>query len=226
MRLLESLPLLGLCLALGSACENEAPAPVYTLRVTALDGDERPLPGVAISFNKQPAGSTGPDGSFTQQRKGAEGTRLAGHAECPEGYVAPAPDFVITLSQIRGLGSNQNAPLLQTVSCKPMRREGVVLIKTAQPGISIVVDGAPTTQTDALGYAYVYVQRAPGGQVDVLLDTATQPKLQPQSPSRRFQFKDADEIFEFDQPFAVEKPKPKPKKRKVEPPKKHVPQRL
>jgi hypothetical protein len=209
------------------ACEQAAPPPVYTLRILAVDRDDRPMSGVTVALGKQPAGVTGPDGTVTVQKTGAEGTRVAGHIECPEGFTSEAPDFVITLSQIRGLNSKEVAPLLQTVSCKPTRHEGVILVKATHPGISVVVDGTPTTQTDTLGFAYVYVQKDPTGAVDIVLDTTAQPKLQPQSPSRKFQFKGDDEIFEFEQPFVEEKEKPKKKPRRAPaPPKKHIPQRL
>lgn len=217
---------LGACLGGVLACNNEEPPPVYTVRITAVDRDERPLPGVSVSFGKVPAGQTGPDGVLALQRTGAEGTRLVGHIDCPQGFTSDAPDFTITLSQIRGLGSAKAAPLLQTVSCKPLRHEGVVLIKTQQPGITVVVDGAPSVQTDALGYAYVYFQRPDDGQIDVLLDTSAQPKLQPQNPSRRFQLQKDDEIFEYEQLFVLEKPKPVKRHRPKAPPPKHIPQRL
>ena len=218
-----------LCAVLAAACEKPAPPPTHVLRITVLDRDELPMAGADVQLNKQSAGVTGADGVVTANKTGVEGTRVSGHVDCPEGFVSDAPDFVMTLSQIRGLSSREVAPLLQTVKCKPVRHEGVVLIKTAQPGISVVVDGTPSTQTDALGFAYVYLQKPNDGQVDIVLDTTTLPKLQPQSPSRRFQFKADDEIFEFDQMFVEEKPKPKKKKRVAAPkapPPRHVPQRL
>jgi hypothetical protein len=221
--------LMGVSLSLGTGCEQSAPPPVYVIRVTALDRDERPLAGVSVSLNKQPTGLTGPDGVLTLQQQGVEGARLNGHIDCPVGLISDAPDFTVTLSQVRGLGSKEMAPLVQTVSCRPIQQEGVIVVKSGQSGLPVVVDGTPTMYTDALGLAYVYVQRKPDGHVEVQLDTSANPKLIPQNPSRRFQFKGDDEIFEFEQPIVLEKEKPKKvvkRKAPPPPPPKHIPQRL
>ncbi|MFO0681746.1 MAG: hypothetical protein U0234_06835 [Sandaracinus sp.] len=198
-------------LALGgalSACEDPGPPPVFPITFLAQADPGVPLPGVQIRLAGAEPTVTGADGSVRMELSGVEGTPVSVAATCPEGH-RPAPALApIVLRTTYGVGGAPAPGLRVSISCPPMTRHGVVVIRAGgagqatRAGLPVMIEGREVARTDASGVAHVSLEMAPGQSFRVLLATATaSPTLRPQDPELTFVFPDSDEIFAFDERF-------------------------
>jgi hypothetical protein len=178
-----------------------------------------PLAGVQISANGSPVpGTTGADGVLRIELSGAEGSSVAVSATCPAGHREPDPIAPLILRRVIDLATGGAAALQVSVTCRPLSRHGVVIVRAGgegpREGIPVLLDGREVSRTDRSGVAHVALDLPPGTAFSVQLATATvAPMLRPTDPTMPFTVPDHDEIFIFDRPFDTEVPPPAPRRR-------------
>lgn len=202
-----------LLLAIGAlaGCGEEAPPPRFPVTFSASSDPGVPLGEVQLTANGAPIGTTGADGSLHVDLTGPVGSPVQIGATCPEGHRPPTSLPLITLRHVVSLDPSTAARGLQvSIACPPMERHGVVVVRAggnqAQADVPVLIDGREVARTDSSGVAHVALDMQPGQTFQVLLATADHPLLRPQSPRQSFTFPDSDELFVFDQQFAVEEP--------------------
>ena len=211
-------------LALGmfgiAGCEDPPPPARYPVTFNAESDPGVVLPGVALNVAGAPQGQTGADGSLRIELTGDEGTAVPVSATCPTGYRDAAPLSPIVLRTTVGVGGAAAPGLRVTVSCLPVSRHGVVVVRArgdgtaTRAGLPVVIEGREVARTDTSGVAHVSLDMSPGQSFQIMLATATlSPMLRPQDPQMTFVFPDSDEIFVFDENFDEEVPAAAPRRR-------------
>jgi len=205
-----------------SGCGARPPEQAYDFVVRVTSGPERPVAGVTVFQGGQAVGVSGADGVIQLRTTGSEGQTLALRVACPEGHKSPTQQLSIAM---RRLGAGARAPEY-AAHCAPTMRTLVVVVRAENVG------GAPTAapagrdgrvplpalpirhlghevgKTDELGVAHVLLRTPPEESVELVLDTASQPRLRPQAPTARFEATAQDELHLFEQKFELE-PLPK-----------------
>lgn len=205
-----------------AACGDPPPPPRFPVTFTAVADPGEGLAGVQLTANGAPIGTTGADGRLHVDLTGPEGSPVQIGATCPEGHRPPTTLPLITLRHVISLDPTTAALGLQvSVACPPAQRHGVVVVRAggdqSHPNVPVLIDGREVARTDASGVAHVALDMQPGQSFQVLLATADFPNLRPQSPRQSFTFPDGDDLFVFDQQFAVEEP-PRARVRRRRPP--------
>jgi hypothetical protein len=201
------------------ACGEPPPPPVFPITFIAESDPGVALSGVTITVAGAPPAQTAADGTVRLELSGEQGTSVPVAATCPEGYRDASALSPIVLRTTVGVGGAPAPGLRVTVSCLPLTRQGVVVIRAGgtgtapRSGLPVMIEGREVARTDASGVAHVSLNMAPGQSFQVLLATATaSPMLRPQDPQLTFVFPDANEIFAFDENFDEETP-PEPVRR-------------
>lgn len=221
--------LLFVLLPLG-ACEEERPVPTHRVTFTARSDDE-PLAGVRIVADGRPLGETGEDGQLRVDLPGREGQAVAVSAQCPAGHRAPEQLPLLTLRTFRGLDpAAAERGIEMSIACPPAERTAAVVIRTGDDGadLPILMGGREVARTDESGVAHLVMQLRPHTSFRLQIDTSEEENLRPQNPGATFSVPDDDEIFLYDQPFQVERPRRRwrPRRREPEPATPMLPMRI
>ncbi|MEO8799715.1 MAG: hypothetical protein ABI551_17610 [Polyangiaceae bacterium] len=185
------------------------PPPPYSVIIHVDSDPGLALPGAVISRNAKDLAITGPDGNAMITMTGNDGETSDFAIRCPVDFTSPTAPLSVT---IRRLSSTGKAPEY-TASCPPNVRHVVVAVRAdGGPNLPIIYLGKAVGKTDSAGAAHLLLAMRPGDQFELALDTSAIERLQPPSPHRVFVVKDADDMQEFEQKFAL---RPLPPKRKV-----------
>jgi len=197
------------------ACEDPGPPPVFPITFVAEADPGVPLAGVTVAVAGAPPAQTGADGTVRLELSGDEGTSVPVSATCPVGHRPPPALSPIVLRTTVGVGGAPAPGFRVSISCLPMTRHGVVVIRAGgsgtapRAGLPVMIEGRQVAVTDSSGVAHVSLDMAPGQSFQVLLATATaSPMLRPQDPQLTFVFPDGNEIFAFDENFDEAAPPP------------------
>jgi hypothetical protein len=193
--------------AVGCAGVTLEPPPPPPFKVAfAVEGDPgSPIGGAIVQRNDRTLATTGADGRAELTLNGAEGETVDASVRCPDGHTSPTHPISIRLVRT----GDGRAPVFKVV-CPPTQRHVVVAVKAENgPNLPVVYLGKVITHTDASGAAHFAIEAPPGGQFQVMLDTADDKRLSPVSPTKPFTVGGTDDIFVFDQKFDVEKKKVK-----------------
>lgn len=198
------------------ACTSEPPSP-RVVRVTIYDDGARSLAGVAIEIDGVTATKSGADGSANISLAPRGPGRARIRVGCPASMRPAEPRYVPRVAK------GSTAKLELAFVCRPKLRKLLVVARApGAEGLTLRADGEPVGQVGADGTLHALIERAPGSDVRLLLDTGER-QLSPVRPTRELHVGDHDEIFVFDQPFApartrVRKPvvsRPPPEQPKV-----------
>ena len=195
----------GLTLALCVwGCAPRAPDFDYRF-ILRVEGDPgTPLAGAVVRLGALTAGISDTEGLVPLATHGSEGSALGLQVSCPDGYRSPDLPVSVLLRKV----AQPNRYPEYRVSCPPTRRALVVAVRAEHaPNLPIMRLGREVARTDATGSAHVLVESAPEDTVELTLDTSSNPRLRPRSPSARFRVGHADDIVVFNQSFELEKPK-------------------
>lgn len=203
------LRVLGIVAVVGASSSCAPPPPPPYSVIIHVDSDPGlPLPGAVIARNGKDLAKTGPDGNATITMSGNDGETSDFAIHCPADFTSPTAPISVT---IRRLSSTGRAPEY-TASCPPNVRHVVVAVRAdGGPNLPILYLGKAVGKTDSAGAAHLLLAMRPGDQFELALDTSAIERLLPPNPSRVFVVKDADDMQEFDQKFALRPLPPKPK---------------
>ena len=224
---------------LGGCPGDDAKTATYAVVVRATDDLGQPLADVQLSAEGVNLGATDASGQRAMSMPGAEGQRIDLVAQCPQSYTGPRERPAFLLKHVRDLnGGISDRPIEVNLTCDATNHVALVAVHTAHAGLPIMLRGQPVARTSEAGTAHVMLREAVGTSFQLTLDTADQPLLRPESPTRMFTVTQQDAFTVWDQPFELEKPAPKPKRRRRRvkrtpaepppppPPPKHIPERL
>jgi hypothetical protein len=194
------------CLAcFAGACATRPREQAYDFVVRVTSGPDRPVAAVTVFQGGQPVGVSGADGVIHLRTTGSEGQTLALRVACPEGHKSPVQQLSIVM---RRLGAGARAPEY-AAHCAPTMRTLVVVVRAENAAtLPIRHLGHEVGRTDETGVAHVLLRTPPEESVELVLDTASQPRLRPQAPTARFDATAQDELHVFEQKFELE-PLPK-----------------
>ncbi len=215
----RALPFIGLLTwAWLLGCGEEPSDPSFPITFTATSDPGVSLAAVQLTANGLPLGQTDASGVLHANLTGPLGSTVQVGVTCPEGHRPPASSPLLTLRHVESLDPTAAGLGLQvSIACTPLTRHGIVIVRAGgehpQAGLPVLIDGRELARTDTSGVAHVPLEMPAGQSFQVLLATADHPNLRPESPPRTFTFPDSDELFVFDQPFAVEESPPPTKHR-------------
>ncbi|MCL2778027.1 MAG: hypothetical protein FWD73_08480 [Polyangiaceae bacterium] len=195
-----------------SSCKDLDPPPPPPFRIgVKVEGDPgQPLGGATITRGSTTLASTGQDGRATFALVGADGDSTEVAITCPEGFQSPNKPTTIKFTRY---ADPKQVPEY-AISCPPSRRHIVVAIK-ADNGAHLPVKYLEkvVARTDGSGAAHFSLDAMPGENIIVALDTSNVRRIvaTQQNPSTSFRVHDIDEIFVWEQKFALAKPPPAPR---------------
>ncbi len=187
------------------AAKEKLPLEVQ-VKVTSDPG--KPLEGANVVFAGKTIATTDDTGTAKLTLTGNDGDSYEVTIKCPQKYVSPTKSTVIPLRRLEGSTPEYD------VSCPPATRTAVVAVR-AENGAFLPVKhlGRIVARTDGAGAATVLLKDIEADTpVELVLDTTEKGMevLRPQNPSSpAFLIKRSDEVFTFDQKFAIEPPKVK-----------------
>lgn len=158
--------------------------------------------GAEITHNNTKVGVTSAEGKAALQFVGNEGEQYDLTVNCPAGLQSPTKPVRVTL---RRLADASRKPEY-TATCTPATQVAVVAIR-AENGVYLPVlyNGKEIGRTDYAGAASVALRLPPNETFELKLGTDEKGNLKPQNPSMTFTLKGQDQVFQFDQKFAVER---------------------
>jgi hypothetical protein len=187
------------------------------LEVTVDDGAGQAVAGAAIDAGGEPIGTTDLHGRVAQRLRGAQGQVLPIGLRCPAGLRAREPrSSLVVFRRLLDLGAGAAAiPRQQiTFACLPRTRAHLLIVRTDERvGLSVRVTGEAAVTTDAQGVAQLLLRGASGEEVEVVIDTSSQPALRPAMPSRRLRLPSTSSFLIFDQQFSERRPE-RPRRRR------------
>jgi hypothetical protein len=199
-------PWLGLLLALAGCAAPEPELEIYELSIRIESDPGRPLAGAAVLGAAQFRSVSDASGIVRLRVSGEPGQRLRFQVRCPDGYRSPEQPLDVPLTR---LGADALPPEYG-VRCAPEVRTVVIAVRAHNgAGLPVTQLGREVARTDRAGAAHVVMQLAPQEPIELSIDTSSQPKLEPQNPTQRFEAPDTDAVLLFDAPFVKEKPRPK-----------------
>lgn len=195
-------PIVATALALlGCNVPEQKQAYEFVVHVTSDPG--QPVAGALLSYNGSLIGPTKDDGTRRLAIQGAEGEVYSVTVRCPDGYRSPAAPLTLTLRRL----SDHSNPPEYAASCRPTMRSVVVSVRADNGrNLPVLHLGREIARTDESGTAHVLLSLPPEETFELKLDTTEtgNERLRPQSPTMQFAVRDHDEIFVFDQKFALE----------------------
>jgi len=187
----------------GCNLKPEPPAPFEIL--INVTSDRHPLPGAVIMKGGKEGPSTGTDGRVSVKIGGQEGESVDLTVKCPADYVSPTKPISVLLRR------NGGGKLPEfDASCPPTIRHLVVAVR-ADNGANLPVRilNQEVGRTDGAG-AFTYVKALrPNEGIEMTIDTSSNPRLSPKSPSKSFTMAGFDDVMTFDQKFD-QAPPPRP----------------
>lgn len=207
MRHVSTMISFALLTTLLAACEEEPVAPPRYPFTFNVHADGQGLEGVQLTVNDNLIGTTNAQGVLQVDLTGPEGSPVRVDATCPAGHRAADEAQVHNLRRVQSLDPATAARGIEvTFSCPPERRNAVVVVRTPeQTDLPIMLDGLEVARTDGSGVAHLAVNMVPGTTFQVRLDTGSNERLRPRSPSQSFTVPDHDEVFLLEQAFREER---------------------
>jgi hypothetical protein len=197
---------LALLLALAGCADPEPELETYELSIRIESDPGRPLAGATVSGVAQFRSVSNATGVVRLRVNGEQGQRLRFQVRCPDGYRSPEQPLDVLLTR---LGADALPPEYG-VRCAPEVRTVVIAVRAHNgAGLPVTQLGREVARTDRAGAAHVVMQLAPHEPIELSIDTSSQPKLEPQNPTQRFEAPDTDAVLLFDAAFVKEKPRPK-----------------
>lgn len=197
---------LGLLLALAGCAAPEPQLETYELSIRIESDPGRPIAGATVNGAAQFRSVSDATGVVRLRVNGEPGQRLRFQVRCPDGYRSPEQPLDVLLTR---LGADAPPPEYG-VRCAPEVRTVVIAVRAHNgAGLPVTQLGREVARTDRAGAAHVVMQLAPHEPVELSIDTSSQPKLEPQNPTQRFEAPDTDAVLLFDAPFVKEKPRPR-----------------
>lgn len=193
-------------MALAGCAAPEPELETYELSIRIESDPGRPIAGATVLGAAQFRSVSDSTGTVRLRVNGEQGQRLRFQVRCPDGYRSPEQPLDVLLTR---LGADALPPEYG-VRCAPEVRTVVIAVR-AQNGAGLPVTqlGREVARTDRAGAAHVVMQLAPHEPIELSIDTSSQPKLEPQNPTQRFEAPDTDAVLLFDAPFVKEKPRAK-----------------
>ena len=180
-----------------------------------------PVAGVRLFRPGAVIGKTGDDGRLAAKFRAPDGTQLAVHARCPEGYVDPVGETRIVLRQLSVVAERSGSGRRVLIQCRRTRVVAAVVIRAGFADLPVLFDGEEITRTGANGVAHVSAAVPPRQTFSLTLDTSSAERLRPKNPAATFTMSGEDSFFVFDsglervpeprKPVKRRRPKPKPK---------------
>jgi hypothetical protein len=190
---------------LAGCTEGGDRAAAVAIEVSVRDDDGALLPGAAILVDGADAGETTGDRVLVTRTREAPGTPVSVSVRCPAGYVAAgAESLQLMVRHLRPMGGSAASlsPLGARFSCTPLLKEHVLVVRTGgRAALPIRVTGVEVGRTDEVGVSHHLVKGRPGEEVQVVIDTAAEPRLRPASPQRRLKLPAKESFLVFDQAF-------------------------
>jgi hypothetical protein len=197
-----------------SSCTKERPKHRYEFLVRVESDPGRTLAGATVLHGESRVGVSNKDGIVKLSARGKEGDTLSFRIDCPKGHKSPTKPLSVVL---RKTSEREKRPEY-SVSCLPTMRTVVVAVRAEDgPNLPVRYLDREVGRTDKSGAAHVLLKAAPNEALELTLDTSKAPLLSPKNPTARFQTSHQDEVFVFNQPFTVEKPKVQRARRKPRP---------
>lgn len=195
---------LALLLALAGCAAPEPQLESYQLSIRIESDPGRPIAGATLLGVAQFRSVSDATGVVRLRVSGEPGQRLRFQVRCPDGYRSPEQPLDVLLTRL-----GADAPEYR-VRCAPEVRTVVIAVR-AQHGAGLPVKhlGREVARTDRAGAAHVVMQLAPHEPIELSIDTSSQPRLEPQNPTQRFETPDTDALLLFDALFVKEKPRPR-----------------
>jgi hypothetical protein len=195
---------LGLLLALAGCAAPEAELETYELSIRIESDPGRPIAGATVSGAAQFRSVSDATGIVRLRVNGEQGQRLRFQVRCPDGYRSPEQPLDVLLTRLGAAA----LPPEYGVRCAPEVRTVVIAVRAQNgPGLPVTQLGREVARTDRSGAAHVVMQVAPHEPIELSIDTSSQPKLEPQNPTQRFDAPDTDAVLLFDAAFVKEKPR-------------------
>jgi hypothetical protein len=197
---------LALQLMIAGCAAPEPELEPYELSIRIESDPGRPIAGATVLGAAQFRSVSDATGVVRLRVSGLSGQHLRFQVRCPEGYRSPEQPLDVLLTR---LGA-EALPPEYGVRCAPEVRTVVIAVR-AQHGAGLPVKhlGRELARTDRAGAAHVVMQVAPHEPIELSIDTSSQPRLEPQNPTQRFEAPASDAVLLFDAPFVKERPRPK-----------------
>ncbi|MDD5305948.1 MAG: hypothetical protein PHU25_01380 [Deltaproteobacteria bacterium] len=190
---------------LAVACTAAPVAEPIRVIVRVTDGAYSPVPLVRVFVDGSSAGSTDRNGRASLEVQGPDGRRIGVEVLCPPGSRDPSSlRREVRLRPLRtaGNGSEPRAWMEIDFACLPAIRPHVLVVRTdRRAGLPVWVLGRRVGATDDDGVLETVLTARPGGEIEVMIDTASRPELRPAMPARRLAVPDRSQILLFDQVF-------------------------
>lgn len=163
-----------------------------------------PLGGVRITVDGRLLGVSSASGQLRASLARELGSLVRIEHDCPEGYRDPLEPTMLRLRDNRSLRESSLPTMEIALRCPPSKRIVLIVIRAHNGGgLPVLVDDRVVGRTNAAGVAHVSTVTAPGTELDLRLDTSTQPLLVPRNPTRLLTVPDAHELFVIDQAFEI-----------------------
>lgn len=213
------LTLTAIAISMGSSAsckQAETPQNRYQVVFKAEDDRGVPLPGLPIRVGETLLGETSPGGTLIVQVAAKEGERYPLQAPCPEDHNADDPPVDVFFRSTKGLGGDVQNHIELTIVCARTRRLAALLIHAdGYEDMPISIDGVVRGRTGAEGFAHLRLDRQPGVQFQVSLDSSSHPTLVPANPSQTMSVGEDDGLFVFEPVFREARVEKKARKRRV-----------
>lgn len=202
----------------------------FSVVLMSSSDDGSPVVNTKFWLGKTALGVTNDRGLLEKSLTGAEGQSATLRVTCPEGYLSPEEATLLSLKEVRKVNQEGPATINVAVTCDRRQRDVVVVVRT-NGVVSLPVDigGKFMGATSADGTAHFHLPLDRGVRsLSVSLQTANQPSLRPQSPSRVFELDGNDAVLLVEQSFTSERASRTKRSAPAAyvPPKKRVPQRI
>lgn len=199
---------LGLALFLGACgCQGVMGEPPHitvesVVHVTSDDGE--PLAGAELVVGSATLATTSGDGTARLRLTGFDGERRAVQVRCPADHQAPTSPTTVLLRPM----TEPSQRLRYDVVCTPLKRRVVVAVHVQNgPNLPITHWGREIARTDAAGFAHARLLVPAGESFELSVDTSSDARLEPPSPSVEFTVGHEDELVVFEPRLVVRPPR-------------------
>jgi hypothetical protein len=174
-----------------AACAQPVSA---ALELTVRDDAGRPVQGARVEVDGVRVALSDAAGLARASVHAQRAGRMRVAVRCPDVFRSP-PE--------RSLPLAADAPRLRLeLVCRPLLRTLVVAVRApGAPSAWVRGDGQPLGQLAADGSFHGVLQRPPGSELRLTIDTSDRPELRPQHPVRELEVADRDEIVVLDARF-------------------------
>ncbi len=205
-----------LTLAVLVSChEDQTQDQLYEVSFQARDDRGQALAGLAIDVGETALGETDASGLLRVQVSAHFGDRYVLKAPCPQGYVADEAPKEVLFKATTDLRGQEHSSIDLRIVCARDKRVAALLVHAGgYQGMPVLIDGVLSGTTGAQGFAHLRLDREPGTQFEVTLDSSSQPALMPANPTQTMTIGEQDGLFVFDPQFH-ERPVEKKKRRRA-----------